>query len=82
MLGEVTKQHGMLFVVDNTFMTPLLQKPVNFGADIIIHSATKYLNGHGDVVAGLVCGSKEHIELIKLTVLKDIGATISHMTHG
>ncbi|NUZ11097.1 aminotransferase class V-fold PLP-dependent enzyme [Pseudoalteromonas sp. McH1-7] len=77
MLGEVTKQHGMLFVVDNTFMTPLLQKPVNFGADIIVHSATKYLNGHGDVVAGLVCGSKEHIELIKLTVLKDIGATIS-----
>ncbi|MEJ6473427.1 trans-sulfuration enzyme family protein [Pseudoalteromonas piscicida] len=77
MLGEVSKQHELLFVVDNTFMTPLLQKPVNFGADLIVHSATKYLNGHGDVVAGLVCGSKEHIELIKLTVLKDIGATIS-----
>ena len=43
----------------------------------MLHSATKYLNGHGDVVAGLVCGSKEHIETIKLTVLKDIGATIS-----
>ena len=77
MLGEIAKQHEFLFVVDNTFMTPLLQKPVNYGADLIVHSATKYLNGHGDVVAGLVCGSKEHIELIKLTVLKDIGATIS-----
>ncbi|PAY02181.1 methionine gamma-lyase [Pseudoalteromonas sp. HM-SA03] len=77
MLGEIAKQHELLFVVDNTFMTPLLQKPVNYGADLIVHSATKYLNGHGDVVAGLVCGSKEHIELIKLTVLKDIGATIS-----
>ncbi|CAM3582199.1 MULTISPECIES: trans-sulfuration enzyme family protein [Pseudoalteromonas] len=77
MLGEIAKQHELLFVVDNTFMTPLLQKPVNYGADLIVHSATKYLNGHGDVVAGLVCGSKQHIELIKLTVLKDIGATIS-----
>lgn len=77
MLGEIAKQYELLFVVDNTFMTPLLQKPVNYGADLIVHSATKYLNGHGDVVAGLVCGSKEHIELIKLTVLKDIGATIS-----
>ncbi|TMN43720.1 aminotransferase class V-fold PLP-dependent enzyme [Pseudoalteromonas sp. S2755] len=77
MLGKIAKQHELLFVVDNTFMTPLLQKPVNYGADLIVHSATKYLNGHGDVVAGLVCGSKEHIELIKLTVLKDIGATIS-----
>ncbi|WP_419149281.1 trans-sulfuration enzyme family protein [Pseudoalteromonas 'SMAR'] len=77
MLGAVAKKHSLLFVVDNTFMTPLLQKPVNYGADLIVHSATKYLNGHGDVVAGLVCGSSEHIETIKLTVLKDIGATIS-----
>ncbi|MCF6434554.1 methionine gamma-lyase [Pseudoalteromonas sp. MMG022] len=77
MLGDFAKQHQLISVIDNTFMTPLLQKPKHFGIDIVIHSATKYLNGHGDVVAGIVCGTKEHIELIKLTVLKDIGATIS-----
>ncbi|MBQ4813962.1 methionine gamma-lyase [Pseudoalteromonas luteoviolacea] len=77
MLGEFAQQNGLISVIDNTFMTPLLQKPKHFGIDIVIHSATKYLNGHGDVVAGVVCGSKEHIETVKLTVLKDIGATIS-----
>ncbi|MCG7563767.1 aminotransferase class I/II-fold pyridoxal phosphate-dependent enzyme [Pseudoalteromonas sp. McH1-42] len=77
MLGQFAQQHKLISVVDNTFMTPLLQKPKHFGIDIVVHSATKYLNGHGDVVAGIVCGSAEHIELIKLTVLKDIGATIS-----
>ncbi|QTL33959.1 trans-sulfuration enzyme family protein [Pseudoalteromonas viridis] len=77
MLGQFAQQHKLISVIDNTFMTPLLQKPKHFGIDIVIHSATKYLNGHGDVVAGIVCGSAEHIETIKLTVLKDIGATIS-----
>ncbi|MBQ4844529.1 methionine gamma-lyase [Pseudoalteromonas sp. MMG005] len=77
MIGQFAKQHNLISVIDNTFLTPLLQKPKDFGIDIVIHSATKYLNGHGDVVAGVVCGSQEHIEVIKLTVLKDIGATIS-----
>ncbi|MEO2266197.1 aminotransferase class I/II-fold pyridoxal phosphate-dependent enzyme [Pseudoalteromonas sp. YIC-656] len=71
------KEHGLISVVDNTFLTPILQKPIKHGADLIVHSATKYLNGHGDVVAGLVCGSSEHINTIKYTVLKDIGATMS-----
>jgi len=53
-LTEIAKIHGLYTIVDNTFMTPLLQKPLNFGADIIIHSASKYLGGHNDVVAGLV----------------------------
>lgn len=64
-------------VVDNTFMTPLLQQPAQLGADLIVHSATKYLNGHGDVVAGVVVGQQEDIDLIKLTTLKDMGATMS-----
>ncbi|KPV95601.1 Methionine gamma-lyase [Pseudoalteromonas sp. P1-9] len=76
-IGDFAKRHNLISVIDNTFLTPLLQKPKHFGINIVLHSATKYLNGHGDVVAGLVCGSKEHIETIKLTVLKDIGATIS-----
>ena len=77
LIDNVAKQHNLLSVVDNTFLTPLLQSPKQYGIDIIMHSATKYLNGHGDVVAGIVCGSLEHITQIKMTVLKDIGATIS-----
>ncbi len=77
LIADVAKQNQLISVIDNTFLTPLLQQPTSFGIDIVVHSATKYLNGHGDVVAGLVCGTEEHINLIKMTVLKDIGATIS-----
>jgi methionine-gamma-lyase len=73
----ITKRHGLLSVVDNTFLTPVLQQPGKYGADIIVHSATKYLNGHGDVVAGIICSNAEMINHIKLTALKDIGATMS-----
>ena len=73
----IAKQQQLLTIVDNTFLTPFLQQPAKYGADIVLHSATKYLNGHGDVVAGIVCGSSEMINDIKLTTLKDIGATIS-----
>jgi cystathionine beta-lyase len=53
-ISELAKKHGVLTIVDNTFMTPYLQRPIKLGADIVIHSATKYLGGHSDVVAGLV----------------------------
>ncbi|MGN0801247.1 MAG: trans-sulfuration enzyme family protein [Candidatus Faecivicinus sp.] len=53
-LSAVVKAHGALLIVDNTFMTPYLQRPIELGADIVVHSATKYLGGHSDVVAGLV----------------------------
>lgn len=76
-IAAVAHEKGARLVVDNTFMTPLLQQPRKQGADLVLHSATKYLNGHGDVVAGIVCGSEEDIELIKLTTLKDMGATMS-----
>jgi len=73
----ITKRNNLLSVVDNTFLTPVLQQPGKYGADIIVHSATKYLNGHGDVVAGIICSNAEMINHIKLTALKDIGATMS-----
>lgn len=76
-LCGLCKEHGILSVIDNTFMTPLLQQPAQFGADIVIHSATKYLNGHGDVVAGIIVSDAEKINTIKLNTLKDMGATIS-----
>ena len=52
-VDAVAKKHGALTIVDNTFMTPYLQKPLQLGADIVVHSATKYLGGHSDLVAGL-----------------------------
>lgn len=76
-IADVAKRHDLVSVVDNTFLSPMLQRPAEFGIDMVIHSATKYLNGHGDVVAGIVCGSSEMIEQVKLTTLKDIGGTMS-----
>ena len=52
-VAGIARKHGILTIVDNTFMTPYLQRPIELGADIVIHSATKYLGGHSDVVAGL-----------------------------
>jgi len=53
-MGNIAKSHKMLFVVDNTFATPVFQRPIEFGADIVLHSTTKYLNGHSDIVGGLL----------------------------
>ena len=53
-VAALAKQHGILSIVDNTFMTPYLQRPIELGVDIVVHSATKHLSGHSDVVAGLV----------------------------
>lgn len=53
-ISEIAHKHGLLVIVDNTFMTPYLQRPIELGADIVTHSATKYLGGHSDTVAGLV----------------------------
>lgn len=64
-VSEISKKHGILTIVDNTFMTPYLQRPIDLGADIVVHSATKYLGGHSDLIAGLVVvNSKELAERI------------------
>tara|TARA_R110002012_G_scaffold51934_1_gene133696 strand:- start:1883 stop:3067 length:1185 start_codon:yes stop_codon:yes gene_type:complete len=76
-IGKIAQKHNIISIVDNTFLTPVLQQPKQYGIDIVVHSATKYLNGHGDVVAGIICGCNEMIMNIKMTVLKDIGATMS-----
>lgn len=57
--AEIAKKHGLISVVDNTFMTPYYQNPLDLGIDIVLHSATKYLGGHSDVVAGLVATSDD-----------------------
>ena len=62
-VADIAHRHGLLVIVDNTFMTPYLQRPIELGADIVVHSATKYLGGHSDVVAGLaVVKTKELAE--------------------
>ncbi len=64
-------------VVDNTYMTPYLQRPLDLGADVVVHSATKYLNGHGDVIAGFVVGKKEFIDQVRFVGVKDMtGSTL------
>ncbi|WP_145543358.1 methionine biosynthesis PLP-dependent protein [Virgibacillus sp. SK37] len=53
-IADITEKHNLLLIVDNTFMTPYLQRPLDQGADVVVHSATKYIGGHNDVLAGLV----------------------------
>jgi cystathionine beta-lyase len=60
-IAKITKQHKILFAVDNTFATPYLQKPLDLGADIVMHSATKYLGGHSDVIAGALIIKDEEL---------------------
>jgi len=69
---------GCIVVVDNTYCTPYLQRPLDLGADVVIHSATKYLNGHGDVIAGFAVGKQEFIDQVRLVGIKDMtGASLS-----
>ncbi|WP_078550037.1 methionine gamma-lyase [Litchfieldia alkalitelluris] len=77
MVVKIAKEKGIKVVVDNTFSTPYLQKPLTLGCDLVVHSATKYIGGHGDVVAGLVVGDSETVRFIKKTAQKDIGGVIS-----
>lgn len=60
-IADIAKKHGILSIVDNTFYTPYLQRPLEFGIDIVLHSATKYLGGHSDLVAGLVVVNDEKL---------------------
>lgn len=60
-IAEIAKKHNLLLIVDNTFATPYWQQPLDLGADIVLHSATKYIGGHSDVVAGLVAVKSEEL---------------------
>ena len=78
-IAQITKEHNILLAVDNTFATPYLQKPLDLGADIVMHSATKYLSGHSDVIAGALIVKDE--ELGKLLHFQQFatGATLGPM---
>ncbi|UAC47573.1 methionine gamma-lyase [Bacillus aquiflavi] len=77
MVANVAKEAGIPVVVDNTFCSPYLQTPLSLGCDIVVHSATKYICGHGDVIAGIAVGKKKFIDHVSMTTQKDIGGVIS-----
>jgi len=79
MIARIAKQHGILSIIDNTFASPINQNPLDFGIDISIHSATKYLSGHSDICAGAVAASQEHIQQI-WRVAKNLGGSLSDYT--
>jgi methionine-gamma-lyase len=75
-LAALAHERGVMLVVDNTFASPWLLRPLALGADLVIHSATKYLSGHGDVIAGVVSGSEELTQRIRRMV-SHVGSPIS-----
>ena len=79
LISSVAKENNIISIIDNTFASPINQNPINFGIDLVIHSATKYLGGHSDILAGSVSGAKEHIEKIKKSGI-NYGANLSDYT--
>ena len=75
-LAEAAHRHGALLIVDNTFASPVLCRPIELGADLVIESLTKYIGGHSDVLGGSVCGSTERIAAVK-SVEIDTGGTLA-----
>jgi methionine-gamma-lyase len=73
-VAEIAHEHGALLVVDNTFASPILQRPLELGADIVIHSMTKFINGHTDVVAGMIVPATPELQLEITPVWKYLGA--------
>lgn len=74
---RLAKERGIKVVVDNTFATPILWKPLEQGADLVLHSATKYLAGHGNITAGVVCGHSDELHKAALTYRKFVGHILS-----
>ncbi len=75
--AQIARRHNIPLVVDNTFATPYLQRPLDMGAEIVVHSATKYIGGHGDTVAGIVIGKADFITNLRMQILRDFGGVIS-----
>ncbi|MGQ7952211.1 aminotransferase class I/II-fold pyridoxal phosphate-dependent enzyme, partial [Providencia huashanensis] len=77
-VSEIAHRKKVLVAVDNTYCTPYIQKPITLGADIVIHSLTKYMNGHGDAMGGAIATSAEYAKQVRLVGLKDMtGACLS-----
>jgi methionine-gamma-lyase len=75
-VSVLAHERGASVMVDNTFMTPYFQQPLSLGADVVVHSATKYLNGHRDMLGGIIVGSSDFIKQARHTA-KNMGGAIS-----
>lgn len=75
-VSAIAHRAGATVIVDNTYATPYLTRPIALGADLVLHSATKYLGGHGDLVAGLIAGRAEQIAEIRLVGMKDMTGAV------
>ena len=76
-LADIAHQAGALLAVDNCFCTPALQRPISLGADIVVHSGTKYLDGQGRVVAGALCASEQLVKEVFIPVMRSAGMSLS-----
>jgi methionine-gamma-lyase len=75
-VAKIARARGVLTVVDNTFATPYLTRPLEHGIDVVLHSATKYIGGHGDCLAGVLAGPKELMDAVRAEGLRHIGGTL------
>ena len=75
-MAEIARPFGASIVVDNTYATPLLTQPITLGADFVVHSATKYLGGHGDLIAGMVAGRAEALKEVRMVGVKDMTGSV------
>ena len=75
-VSAIAKAHGAMVIVDNTYATPVLTRPIQLGADIVVHSATKYMGGHGDLVGGIAVGRAEDMAQVRLVGMKDMTGAV------
>lgn len=78
-VAKIAKKHGLVSMIDNTFASPVNQNPIDFGIDIVIHSATKYMGGHSDILAGAVASTTQNMERI-FHLAKNLGGSLSDYT--
>ncbi|HYN64224.1 MAG TPA: PLP-dependent transferase, partial [Candidatus Limnocylindrales bacterium] len=76
-LADIAKKANAILAVDNCMCSPALQRPIEFGADLVIHSGTKYLDGQGRVLAGAICGSKKFIDEVFTPMVRTAGMALS-----
>jgi methionine-gamma-lyase len=76
-ISKIAKAHDALLVVDSTFATPIATRPIELGADLVVHSLTKYMGGHGDAMGGSVCGSEQLLAPLRTEALSHYGGVIS-----
>ena len=75
-ISAIARRHGAKTIVDNTYATPVQTRPIEHGADMVVHSATKYLGGHGDLVAGIAVGSSEDMAEVRMVGVKDMTGAV------